>query len=177
MPKKLHVPTSKSKSQPSPSRSKKQPTKKQPSKSKPTSPNSKSLPSPSTSQSTNCEQSYPSWLRAKPIACEKWLELFAELSKRDQLDLIDYDLLSLYCDCWQQIADADQSIELEGEFFTTDKGYIAIHPAKLKRDKAIDRARKLADRLGIGVASRKGLPKKPQADDQDGLDGFLSGDY
>lgn len=87
--------------------------------------------------------------------------------------MIDHDLFALYCDCWQEVADADQSIEKEGEFFTTEKGYIAIHPAKLKRDKAIDRMQKLAMKLGIGIGSRKGLPAK-ESSDKDELDEYLN---
>lgn len=111
----------------------------------------------------------------KPIACEKWHQLCEQLERRSQLEFIDRDLLALYCDCWQQIEDADAMIQVEGEFFTTEKGYIAIHPAKLKRDKAIDRAAVLADRLGIGVKARKGLkPDKPD-DGEGSLEGFLGG--
>ncbi len=128
----------------------------------------------SSPQSIPSAHPWPHWLRDKPTACEKWLELCAELEKRSQLDFIDRDLLALYCDCWQQITDADAVIVVEGEYFTTEKGYIGIHPAKLKRDKAIDRARKIAERLGIGIASRKNLPKPEPPPDPDGLDDFNS---
>jgi P27 family predicted phage terminase small subunit len=131
-----------------------------------------SIESPqSSTKQPHCVKRLPTWLINKPKACDKWHELYADLETRQQLDTIDHDLLSLYCDCWQEISDADVLIRSEGEFFTTDKGYIAIHPAKLKRDKAIDRMQKLANKLGIGVGSRKGL--KIESTDKDALDDFL----
>jgi len=83
--------------------------------------------------------------------------------------MIDLDLFALYCDAWQSLSDADKEIEREGIYFTTEKGYIGIHPAKLARDKAIALVQSLGDRIGIGINKRKGLDNlvDPEQDDND----------
>ncbi|WP_339739200.1 phage terminase small subunit P27 family [uncultured Maricaulis sp.] len=111
----------------------------------------------------------PAWLKPKPVACEKWWQLVDELTVRRLLITIDVDLLALYCDAWQEFSDTSVEMEREGRFFTTDKGYVAVHPAKLQRDKAVETIQRLADRLGIGVNKRRGLAVvNPDADDDEG---------
>lgn len=112
----------------------------------------------------------PAWLKVKPVACEKWWQLVDELTARRLLISIDIDLLALYCDAWQEFAESAEEMEREGRFFTTDKGYVAVHPAKLQRDKAVETIQRLADRLGIGVNKRRGLVII-NTDDEDDSDG------
>ena len=99
----------------------------------------------------------PQWLSKKPIACDKWYELFGDLQARRLLATIDLDLFALYCDAWQEFSNAAEACDRNGTFFETDKGYVAIHPAKLIRDKSAETIQRLADRLGIGVNKRRGL--------------------
>lgn len=126
-----------------------------------------SLLSVNTSRN-NC----PPWLHTKPIASEKWHELYEVLQARGQLELCDLDLLSLYCEGWQQIIDADLILEREGEFQTTEKGYAYAHPAVQKRNTAVERVKKIASDLGIGFRSRKGTRGAGGASDTSELDDF-----
>lgn len=114
----------------------------------------------------------PLWLRTKPIACDKWHELYGALLARRQLEVVDWDLLSLYCDCWQEIFDADALITKEGEFQKTEKGYSYAHPAVLKRNTAIDRMKKIAIDLGIGFRARKGTRGQGGGSESSELDDF-----
>ncbi|TWU67293.1 Phage terminase, small subunit [Crateriforma conspicua] len=86
------------------------------------------------------------------------------------ISAVDYDLLALYCDAWQEFADCAKAVDSEGRYFTTDKGYIAVHPAKLARDKAIETIARLGDRLGIGINKRRGLKVVNPDEDEDAGD-------
>lgn len=126
-----------------------------------------SSPSLETSSSNNC----PPWLHSKPTACEKWHELCGLLQARNQLDLCDYDLLSLYCEAWQQIVDADAMLQMEGEVLYGEKGGAYMHPAALKRNIAMDRVTRIAKELGIGFRARKGT-SSPSGHEESELDSF-----
>lgn len=81
-------------------------------------------------------------------------------------------LFALFCAAWQDFADAASQVESNGIYFETEKGYVGIHPAELVKDKAIKRITTLGDRLGIGIAKRKGLSPEDagtKAEDQDPL--------
>lgn len=113
----------------------------------------------------------PDWLKPKPIACAKWYELLGSLQSRKLIDTIDLDLFALYCDAWQEFYEADDGMRNGNRWFETDKGYVAVHPAKLMRDKAVETIQRLADRLGIGVNKRRGLKVvNPNADEDDNSD-------
>lgn len=101
----------------------------------------------------------PEWL--KKIAREKWAELAPRLEEQRILTVNDLDLLALYCDSWQELADADATIEREGEFFHTEKGYVGPHPAVGKRNKAVERIRKIGGELGLSPRGRQGLEIEP----------------
>lgn len=115
----------------------------------------------------------PVWLGQ--VAATKWREVAPVIEARGLLEDLDLDALSLYCDSWQQLSEADATIVSEGEFFTTDKGYVGIHPAVLKRRKAIDVIRKLGEQLGLTPRSRRGLRVKQSgaAAAEDPLAAFL----
>jgi P27 family predicted phage terminase small subunit len=95
----------------------------------------------------------------KPIAASKWHELLQELQSRSLLATVDLGLFALFCEAWQCFSDASEEVTKEGLYFTTEKGYVGIHPAELVKDKAVKRIISLGDRLGIGVHARKGLHK------------------
>ena len=109
----------------------------------------------------------PAWLSHKPVACAKWRELISELETRGLLVTIDLGLFGLFCEAWQAFSDAEAEVGKTGSFFETDKGYVAIHPAELVKDKAIKRIVSLGDRLGVGVFARKNLGLKPKEEDGD----------
>ena len=104
----------------------------------------------------------PDWLHWKPVACSKWRELMSELETRGLLVTIDLGLFGLFCEAWQAYSDAESEVAKEGLYFTTEKGYVGIHPAELVKDKAIKRIISLGDRLGVGVSARKRLGMKPK---------------
>lgn len=120
----------------------------------------------------NSANNCPLWLRFKPIACDKWHELYAALLARRQLEVVDWDLLALYCDCWQEICDADELLGREGEFQMTEKGYTYAHPAVQKRNTAIERLKKIASDLGIGFRARKGTRGSGGGSESSDLDEF-----
>ena len=113
----------------------------------------------------------PEWLG--PIAVAKWTELLTLFADRGLTDERDRDACALYCDAWQQLADADVTIAAEGEYFTTEKGYIGIHPAVLKRRKAVDVIRKLGEQLGLTPRARNNLQTANRPPKHDPLQNFL----
>jgi P27 family predicted phage terminase small subunit len=110
-------------------------------------------------------------LHSKPTACEKWHELCGLLQARNQLDLCDFDLLSLYCEAWQQIVDADALLNSEGEVLYGEKGGAYMHPAAHKRNIAMDRVTRIAKELGIGFRARKGTATASSSEESE-LDSF-----
>ncbi len=88
------------------------------------------------------------------------------------MTVLDLDALSIYCDSWQQLDEANRKIETSGEYFETEKGYVGIHPAVLKRRRAIDVIRKVGEQLGLTPKARKGL--EVDSGQADPLDAFLS---
>lgn len=102
----------------------------------------------------------PEWLAEKAVAVAKWRELVGELISRGLVSSVDFGLLELYCEAWQQMSDANAEVENEGIYFQTDKGYVGIHPAQLVKDKAAKQIQSLGDRLGIGFRNRKESPPK-----------------
>jgi P27 family predicted phage terminase small subunit len=112
----------------------------------------------------------PEWLGS--VARAKWAELLGPLQRRLGLQReLDRDCLALYCDSWQQKADADAVLAREGETFTTQNGYVGVHPCVQKRRRAIDLIRRLGIELGLTPSARRGLDVATGQDDP--LEAFL----
>jgi P27 family predicted phage terminase small subunit len=114
----------------------------------------------------------PDWLHTKPVALRKWHEIYVKLMAARQLEIVDWDLLAVYCDCWQEIEDADSILRREGEWQYSEKGWVSAHPAVTKRNTAIDRLKKIAIDLGIGFRARKGTRGTGGSSDTSDLDEF-----
>jgi P27 family predicted phage terminase small subunit len=114
----------------------------------------------------------PAWLG--PVAAAKWAEIHALLADRRLIDDRDRDAVALYCDAWQQLSDANATIKKEGEYFTTEKGYVGLHPAVLKRRKAVDVIRKLGEQLGLTPRARTNLAAANRPAKSDPLQQFLT---
>lgn len=112
----------------------------------------------------------PDWLGRQAQA--HWRRTAPVIAKRGLFTELDRDALAIYCDAWQQLYDADQAIECHGEWITSEKGYVYAHPAVAKRNKAIDRIRKVGEQLGLTPNSRRGL--EMDSADADPLAEFLS---
>ena len=114
----------------------------------------------------------PAWLG--DVAAAKWAQIHALLADRRLIDDRDRDAVALYCDAWQQLADANATIKKEGEYFTTEKGYVGLHPAVLKRRKAVDVIRKLGEQLGLTPRARTNLASANRPPKSDPLQQFLT---
>lgn len=113
----------------------------------------------------------PCWLR--PVAQQKWRDSAPTLAKRGVLTELDLDACALYCDAFQELHDAGETLGDEGEYITIEKtGQVYAHPAVAKRNKAIDRIRKLGEQLGLTPNARRGL-ELPE-DTADPLTDFLA---
>lgn len=116
------------------------------------------------------EDAPPVWLGVQ--AKQKWREVYPLFARRGVITELDRDALALYCDAWQQLHDADTVLARAGSYFETEKGYVGIHPAVARRNKAIDHIRKIGEQLGLTPNSRRGLDLTNT--DVDPLDEFLS---
>jgi len=105
----------------------------------------------------------PKWLGA--IAAAKWRDVLPLFERRRLVTELDRDALSIYCDAWQQLHDADATLRKQGAYYKTDKGYVGIHPAVSRRNKAIDVIRKVGEQLGLTPNSRRGLDLEQEACD------------
>jgi P27 family predicted phage terminase small subunit len=114
----------------------------------------------------------PAWLG--DVAAAKWAQIHALLAELRLIDDRDRDAVALYCDAWQQLADANATIKKKGEYFETDKGYVGLHPAVLKRRKAVDVIRKLGEQLGLTPRARTNLASANRPAKSDPLQQFLT---
>lgn len=113
----------------------------------------------------------PAWLG--DVGRAKWAELYGALVKRiGMIPDLDRDVLSIYCDAWQCLVNADRTMAREGEMIDSGKGYKVAHPAARRRDKAVDLIKKLGIELGLTPNARRGLDVAvPEVDP---LDEFLA---
>lgn len=100
----------------------------------------------------------PEWLGEK--AKEKWRDVFPLFDRRGVVTELDLDALSIYCDAWQQLHEADAIVK-QGAYFETEKGYVGVHPACQRRAQAIATIRKMGEQLGLTPNSRRGLDVEP----------------
>jgi P27 family predicted phage terminase small subunit len=97
----------------------------------------------------------PEWLGE--IGKAKWREKVPLLHPLGLLTKNDYDLLSLYCEAWDEVFDAMQEIAKEGATCSSDKGGLYQHPAVGRKNKAIQRIRQFGSDFGMNPAARVGL--------------------
>src|SRR6266851_3520845 len=97
------------------------------------------------------EMPKPEWLG--PLASVKWDEMMAVLEGRKTVSPAYVDFLSLYCQAWQDLHDAEETIESDGEFVHSDKGGVYQHPAVGKKHKAIERIAKFGREFGFSPTS------------------------
>lgn len=109
-----------------------------------------------------------------PIARAKWLELAPRLVALGLLTELDLDAFAVYCIAWQDVHEADAAIAKEGAYFTTEKGYVGVHPAVMARNRALDRLRKVGGDFGMTPASRSGV-EADRPGERSELDAFLAG--
>jgi len=104
--------------------------------------------------------SCPSWLsgRGKELfaALLKELELLGVLGKSDRT------AIALLADAQDQYLSTRETIEEEGETFTTDKGYVGQHPAVAMRTKAWDRVMRGCREFGLTPSARVGVKAAEQ---------------
>jgi P27 family predicted phage terminase small subunit len=113
----------------------------------------------------------PTWLGT--VARDKWRELAPTLFKHGLLTDLDHDSFASFCDAFQELVDSTATLKKEGEYFTTEKGWIAQHPAVFKRNKALERLRRMGVELGLTPQSRRNLDVAAQEVEADPLLKFL----
>src|SRR5262245_5408435 len=98
------------------------------------------------------------WIAAKPIASHKWEDTIAESQDHPgSLSTLDCDALSLYCDCWQLLHDAQALIVEHGMVCHSEKGGTYQHPAVGIANKARDQIIKLGSMFGLNPPAREGM--------------------
>jgi len=92
---------------------------------------------------------------------------------RDRLNLLDIDrsVLVLYCNTWQLLYEAEQTLAAEGRYLTMPTGYVARHPAAIDQKDAMGQIRRLAAELGM--TPKAGRRVKIRSGDGDALQAFL----
>lgn len=109
----------------------------------------------------------PAWIADKPIASVKWDEVIAELQEiPGLLSRLDSDVLSLYCDAWQQFHDAQAIVAEHGMISHSEKGGAYQHPAVGIVNKAREQIVKIGALFGLSPPAREGLVlSKPDEDE------------
>src|SRR5262249_16872713 len=69
----------------------------------------------------------PNWL--DDIAKAKWAQIAPELIQLGLLTSVDGDSFAAYCQAFAEFQIATETLKKEGRHFSTDKGYMAPHPA------------------------------------------------
>lgn len=116
----------------------------------------------------------PNWI--DDIAKAKWAELSPELTRLGLLTSIDGDALAAYCQAFAEFQLATETLQTESRFFSTDKGYLAPHPAVSQQRSAWETMKSFAAMFGLNPSSRSRLKVMPRKNDKDPFDGFLDGD-
>lgn len=111
-----------------------------------------------TAQATSDQAAVPAAPKGLPAEASRvWREVAPKLVVAGLLTDLDLGVLRLYCEAWADKLAAEKTLAREGEFFTTEKGYVGIHPAALKRNKALESIRRLGSQLGLSPQARRGL--------------------
>lgn len=104
--------------------------------------------------------SCPEWLG--PRGAAKWRELAPMLSAMRVLTQADRDVLSAYCEAWEEFFEAREIMAREGLVAIGDKGGEYIHPAVNIKNSALKRIKEFGGLLGLSPVARVGL-KLPEA--------------
>lgn len=97
----------------------------------------------------------PAWLGAEGQA--KWREIVPQLRALGVLTTLDLDVLSTYCASWDEYAQCQKTMNEEGHYVYLESGFVALHPAVSRMQKALERIRKLAAEFGMTPSSRSSL--------------------
>lgn len=100
-------------------------------------------------------------------ALSKWHELTPILFDLGLLSRADRDMLVLYCEEYTRYRDAQDVIEREGMFITTDKGNVIQHPAVGIVHKAIALMHKILVEFGMTPAARAKVSASKRPDESD----------
>ena len=102
-----------------------------------------------------------------PLALEKWHDITPVLFDLGLLSRADRDMLVLYCEEYTRYRDAQDVIEREGMFITTDKGNVIQHPAVGIVHKAITLMHKILVEFGMTPAARAKVSAAKKPDEAD----------
>lgn len=102
-----------------------------------------------------------------PLALEKWHDITPVLFDLGLLSRADRDMLVLYCEEYARYRDAQDVIEREGMFITTEKGNVIQHPAVGVVHKAIALMHKILVEFGMTPAARAKVSAAKKPDEAD----------
>lgn len=77
------------------------------------------------------------------------------------------DALEMYCRAWDKLTHYEAVLDKQGEFTTTEKGFICRHPAAVGARQARDEIRRYQIEFGLtpsSASSVKVSPKTPATD-------------
>ncbi len=95
-------------------------------------------------------------------AKSEWRRLVPQLIRMGVLSKVDRSMLTAYCEAWAELVEAVEFLEEHGKTFTTEKGYVVVHPYVAIRNSAVDRMKAIAARFGFTPADRARLRATPQ---------------
>jgi P27 family predicted phage terminase small subunit len=105
---------------------------------------------------------------------KKWAEITAQLKHYGLLSRLDSDILTVYCETWEDYLTATEAIRRDGQVTEGHRGNPRQHPAyPIARD-AAERLRKLADVMGLTPASRRRMGVTEPEDVPDSVSWLLS---
>lgn len=92
-----------------------------------------------------------------PAGRARWKAVVKQLTELGVLTVLDVGALTTYCRAHDEIAKCDRVLAKDGEYFSTEGGYIGQHPAVNQRFKWLDVKRRYEGEFGLTASARCGL--------------------
>jgi P27 family predicted phage terminase small subunit len=115
----------------------------------------------------------PSWLDAEAQA--EWADTAPKLERLGLLTEVDGPAFAIYCASFAAWKKAERVVAEEGATFTTEKGYVCVHPQVAIARSQKEAALKALAHFGMTPSSRAGLKVQPPRPADDPLAPFLEG--
>lgn len=98
---------------------------------------------------------------------EKWAEWGARLAEMKLLETRYLDALEMYCRAWDKLAYYEEILAEQGEFTTTERGYVCRHPAAIGARQSREEIRRYQIEFGLTPSSASTVKVASKTDGTD----------
>jgi P27 family predicted phage terminase small subunit len=102
-----------------------------------------------------------------------WKRLTAELNAMGLLYGCDLAMLTALAEAWGEFVETSTELNTTGKTFTTDKGYVAVHPLVGIKNAAAERVVKISREFGLSPSARTRI-QQPEESKPDDFEGFIA---